>query len=301
MTRTWLIGNRNAGQGRHQAELDAFLKSRPHVTATESADEAETCRAIARACDEHVDRLIVFGGDGTVHCAVREIVELKAKGHRVPTLAILPGGSANDFARGIGSVDFATAADAFDSGNEVEVDLIQATLADGSTEWIVNAASGGIGGEIREAMSDELKAWWGRFSYARLAATVAPSIEPYRAHVTIDGKPVRAEATAVLVMNSPSVGGTMLMPVASPSDGAFDVAIITASGPAEMLRLLAQFLAGTLLAGEHLQHVRGTTCTIESTPPMPFLGDGEPIGPTPVTFKLVPRAIRVIAPRLGQV
>jgi diacylglycerol kinase (ATP) len=297
MKHAWLIGNPNAGQGRHRAELDASLAARPHVTYrdTESADAVGDL--VREACGACADRLVVFGGDGTVHSAARAIIDAKAAGVTAPALSILPGGSANDFARGIGLPDVATASEAFDDGVPINVDAIDVRAAGGVSHVVLNAVSGGIGGEIREAMSDELKAWWGRFSYARLAATIAPTIEPYRATVTVDGTRHRAEATAVLVMNGPSVGGTTLLPVARPDDGWIDFAIITASGMAEIVTLLAQFLAGTLLAGEHLHHVRARSVQIESTPPMPFIGDGEPIGDSPLTFKLIPGAVRVLVPR----
>jgi diacylglycerol kinase family enzyme len=65
--------------------------------------------------------------------------------------------------------------------------------------------------------------------------------------------------------------------------------------------LLTHDIEHSIRPGDELfDHWQARQIRIESDPPQPVQIDGEMVGTTPVTIDILPRAIRVIAPRAGQ-
>lgn len=146
-------------------------------------------------------RLVLAGGDGTFHFALNR---LAATGHLDDPVAVVPAGTGNDFARGIGlGADIAAA-------TEVVVDGVPrwyAAIETSTGELAHNNAHFGLGLVAAERGT----AWKPRLG--RLAYPVATVVEGVR----YDGEPVRltiegetafdGPALAVLVLLGPSMGG----------------------------------------------------------------------------------------------
>ena len=92
-----LIYNPAAGRGkarRHADEIERYLVSRgASVDVHASASPADLTRVAAESSAAGYDRVVVCGGDGTVHLAVREFDLSRG------VLGIIPLGSGDDFAR----------------------------------------------------------------------------------------------------------------------------------------------------------------------------------------------------------
>jgi diacylglycerol kinase (ATP) len=149
---------------------------------------------------------------------------------------------------------------------------------------------------MNEAMTDELKATWGPLAYVRGAMKVLPDLTRYRARIRYDGaawEPLTA--LNVIVANGRSAGGgTMVAPAANPEDGLLDVVIVRPGTLAELTGVAARLLAGNYLNSDAVLHRRAKRAEIESTPGMWFNIDGELVTNDPITFAVVPRALRVI-------
>src|SRR5438132_12891778 len=53
-----------------------------------------------QALEEECSRLVVIGGDGTLHAALNSLYQLKKLGSL--SIGVVPGGTCNDFARALG-------------------------------------------------------------------------------------------------------------------------------------------------------------------------------------------------------
>lgn len=77
------------------------LESRLDLDLVETESRGHGRKLAQRAAEEGYELIVALGGDGTVNEIVNGVLE--APGTDRPALAVLPGGSANVFARGLGS------------------------------------------------------------------------------------------------------------------------------------------------------------------------------------------------------
>ena len=77
------------------------LSSELEVDVAETTHRGHARELAARAAAEGVDVLVTLGGDGTVNEATNGLL-CAGPGPRVPTLAVVPGGSTNVFSRALG-------------------------------------------------------------------------------------------------------------------------------------------------------------------------------------------------------
>jgi YegS/Rv2252/BmrU family lipid kinase len=188
-------------------------------------------------------RLVVAGGDGTIHHC---LAALHAQGclGRWP-IAVLPMGTGNDLARTLGVPD--------DVGDAAAVALHgvpRATdvLLDDRGTIAVNAAHVGVGALAGER-AHAVKGLLGPLAYpvgAVLAGARAPG---WPMHVVVDGVEV-ADGQEPLLLLGLAVGRTIgggapLAPQASLHDAKVDVVLVSATGPFARLDVARRLRAGT--------------------------------------------------------
>jgi diacylglycerol kinase (ATP) len=296
--KTWLIVNSGASGSAGDAAVEAVaqLSRRPEVvTRSEGSAEASAREAVAAGAE----LVIAAGGDGTVSAVVNGLAE----GLDRVTLAVLPLGTANDFARTLGiPADPLAAAALIDLPDRRRIDLIHShTTSDTGPRdrLIINASTGGFSERVHENLTPQIKQAWGPLAYLRAAINAAPEVCYHSVTIGLDDVQRRADACAVVIANGRSAGGFELSPRAQVDDGWLDVLVITAQGFLDEITLASQYLAGTHLESEHVLFHRGRVVRIDTDPPMQFSSDGELIGGTPSTFRVLPGALRVAAGGAG--
>ena len=104
----------------------------------------------------------------------------------------------------------------------------------------------------------------------------------------------------VTVANLPIIGTHMLVaPHASLDDGLLDVATYPEFSKAELLAYFAQVREEGQADESKVQRYRARKVKVKTSPKMKILADGTPLGKGAVTIKLLPRALRIIAPKKG--
>ncbi len=99
------------------------------------------------------------------------------------------------------------------------------------------------------------------------------------------------------IANAPHYGGGMrIAPRALLDDGLLDLVLIRGAGRLRLLRCLHRVYSGAHVSLPEVEYFRAAEARIESDPPLPLYADGEPVGHTPLTVSVAPRALRVIAP-----
>lgn len=262
--------------------------------------EADDLAAVAEAEAREGARLVVAaGGDGTVHAVANGLMRAGTSEEDRPTLGILPMGTGNDLARTLALPLAASCGDLLDlieRGERRALDVIAVTSPDGDC-YATNACSGGFTSLIDEAMTPELKATWGAFAYAIGTARALPNMERY--HTTVaweDEPPVEVRAFNVLVANGRTIGGgTPVAPEASLEDGLLDVVVVREGGALDIARLTARaYTTRDYTEDEKILYRRVRRVEVASTPRMEFNVDGDPLTTRPVTFEVVPGALRVV-------
>jgi diacylglycerol kinase (ATP) len=233
--------------------------------------------------------IVVAGGDGSLHALVNDHQRL---GLDAP-VGLVPLGTGNDFARGVGlPLEAAAAAQVITDSEPRAMDVI---VADDGTV-IVNSVHVGLGADAGRHATN-LKPTLGRFGYAAGALLAGFRSRGLRVRVTVDGHEVARPSrrlAQVAVANSSSVGGgAPLVPEADPADGALDVVVSGAVDPMARLAYFVQLRLGRHVDRPDVETHRGKRVTVEGAP-FHVSADGELAGPvTTAAWELRPAAFRM--------
>jgi diacylglycerol kinase (ATP) len=252
-------------------------------------------RALA-AIKSHKKVLFALGGDGTFQGLVNA-----AHGADV-ILGVLPAGGGNDFAAALNLPgDPVAAAEAVLWGQPKQVDLVRARTADGRVRLYLGGGGVGIDAEAARLASGAFRRLPGRSRYvaSALRAYCGYSAIGVRAEFPQSELPhIETKALLAAVLNTPSYGaGIRLAPGARLDDGWLDALIVEDLGVFEVLALLPRLLRSGELRTPHVKRLRVQSVKFSTDRPCLFHGDGEILGPTPVEIEVLPKAIRVLAPR----
>jgi YegS/Rv2252/BmrU family lipid kinase len=285
-----LIVNPHAGGGRAMRLLpavEAALRGMGRAFRVEPTASMEHARDLARGARDAGEIVAAMGGDGIIGAVAGELRDGSA------LLAILPGGRGNDFARKLGIPhDPVAACELLDSGVERRVDLADA----GGTAFL-GILSAGFDSEVNEiANTTRLPLGTSVYLYGALRALASWKHAAWT--VAIDGEERRFDGYSVAVSNSGVFGGGMwLVPDASLDDGLLDIVLIAAHGKINYLRGLGRVFKGTHLDDPALMLLRGREITFRADRPFTAFADGDPVAALPLTVRVLPGALRVVAPR----
>ena len=227
-----------------------------------------------------------MGGDGLTGAVAGELTGTDG------TLAVIPGGRGNDFARKLGIPADPEAAVAVLAGGAVRT--VDVAEADGHV--YLGIASAGIDSDVQViANSTRLPLGGQVYLYGTLRAIL--SWKPARWTVTLDGDERSFTGYSVAVCNSGVFGGGMhLVPDASVEDGLLDVVMIAHRGRGHYLSNLGKVFRGTHVHDPAYTRVQAREVTFSADRPFTAYADGDPICDLPATFRVVPSALRVLAP-----
>jgi len=252
------------------------------------ASEEVVRDAVAAGCE----RIVAFGGDGTVHLVVNALLAAGA-GAEV-TLGVVPAGTGSDLARALhipGGLQAALRRAILGRPEPLDAGRCQGPSG---TFHFVNVASAGISGLVDE----KVNAMPRRGPTAFLRATLG-ALRHYRAvplRVDVDGvRWVEGPVFLLAVANGTTVGkGMRIAPQARPDDGVFDVVLVGEVRRWELLRRLPQAYLGRHLAARPVRHGRARLVRVEPLEPLPvFDADGETYASGAAIFEMLPAALRV--------
>ena len=245
------------------------------------------------------DALVVVGGDGMVNLGTNLVA-----GTKVP-LGIVPSGTGNDMARGLGIP--------FDNTEEAI-----RILAD-ALERKPCAIDAGLATHAHRETGEQTKTWFGCLVSAGFDAIVneranrwtypkGPSrynlalvyelakMKPITYRLTLDGVESTFQASLITVANNQSLGGGMLVtPNAKVDDGLLDVLIVEKLSRLSFLRIFPRVYKGDHVRDRrvsitHAKHVIVDADGISAT------ADGETLGPLPAEIRIMPGALHILAP-----
>lgn len=232
-------------------------------------------------------RVVLVGGDGTLHAAVNAGIAL-------PEVALIPAGRANNVARALGiPKDLAGAARIAAGAPARPLDLLLVETQ-ARVIYAVEALSAGLQAEARGAYaaenSGDLRAG------ARALAGALRRYRPYEVHLRVDGQWLhRGAAAQVFLSNFPLFGpGFPVAPDADPADGLLEALVL----PAPSRRAAGRLLLSTW-RGRHLRRrgakVRRAARAVLATP-LPLACDGTPLGVGTASVTVEPGKLRIAAP-----
>jgi diacylglycerol kinase (ATP) len=288
----------NPVSGKRQGERIAtdvgrLLQSLGHETARIQGDDARHAREqLTKAFETGVDTVVVVGGDGALHDVLPVVVG------RDVTVGLLPAGTGNDTARSLGIPvkDPRAAARVLLGGHTRHIDLAQTDSAMGEEkEYVVTVVASGFDSKVNERANAMT---WPRGNMRYNISIVAElrEFQPLLFEITLDGEMIEREAMLVAVGNGPSFGGGLrICEGASMDDGLLDVVVINPLSKLKLLRVFPKLYRGTHVTIPEFELHRVREVTL-SSPGIVAYGDGERLGPLPLTSTVRPGALRVLVP-----
>lgn len=253
------------------------------VRVTWEGGDAE--RYVAEAINDGVGTLIAAGGDGTLSEVAATLANRAQQGmDALPTLGLVPLGTANDFASAaLVPVEVLQAFELIRAQPARPVDLLKLDTGD-RIHWAANLASGGFGTQVTVETSDGLKKLLGGLAYMITGLSKLGRIEPTHARIHgtgFDGTDFdwQGNFIALGIGNSRQAGGGQaLCPDAVIDDGLLDVTVIP-----ELTGEVGATLTTLLADGKHAALDQVATraqlpwVEIDADDPLVLNLDGEPL------------------------
>jgi diacylglycerol kinase (ATP) len=232
------------------------------------------------------DRVVVAGGDGSI-----APVAAAAGGAGIP-LAVIPAGTANDFARRMGLPDTLTGACRLAVHGRQLRSLELGWMND--TRPFVNVANAGLpapAAERARSWKDRL----GPLAYAAGAMVAGLSAKPLTCLVECDGEELLAgEAWQVTVAASGAFGAGATVQEADPSDGALEVIAFEAGPRPGLLSLAYRLRRGDLTSHPRAYHKHCDEVDVQVPDGTRFNVDGELVTKGDARFRAVRGAFRLV-------
>lgn len=251
-----------------------------------------------RAVKDGYKLIIAMGGDDTIEAIIRGMAGSKTR------LAMIPVGTANNLAKSLGiPEDPQQACELIADGNVRKLDMGQVRVGKGKKLPFFELVIMGIGAAI---YPDALNASKGKKPLASLKGAIQTIISHEskpKVTVALDKESsVSVESMLAIVSNVPLIGPNMLVdPDASMEDGLLDVSLFPNFSKAELLAYIRKTMTADEANAEDgkIQRYRARKITIKSKPKLEAMADGVMLGKGKVKIKVLPGALRVIAPEPG--
>jgi YegS/Rv2252/BmrU family lipid kinase len=284
-----ILVNPAAGAGRARKvlpELEAALHAHGldyRLVLTTSLDHGREEALRAAAAGEIP---VVMSGDGLIGQIGGALA-----GGKVP-MGVIPGGRGNDLARVLGiPTEIPGAVDLLAAGQTRAIDVGEV-----NDRRFLGIASCGFDSEANR-IANQARLVKGNLVYLYATLRALAAWKPARFEVVLDGDPRWFKGYSVAAANSKAFGGGMLIaPDAELDDGRLDVVWISQVAKLRLLANLPKVFKGRHVDNEEVTVLRAAEVTISADRPFAVYADGDHLADLPVTIRLLPRALRVIAP-----
>ena len=274
--------------------LARLLREAGADVAVEYSRGLEHAADVARAAAGTGRVVLGVGGDGMVGCAGGALAGLGAEAGAV--FGIVPAGRGNDFARQLGvPSDPEELAKLLLEGEPRAVDAIEAngTPVLGSVYAGVDAVANDNANRTRLLRGSAA------YYVGALRAIISWRAADYL--ITVDGESYSRQGYTVVAANSGYYGfGKHVAPDAQVDDGLLDVILIRKAPKTLFFSVMRELEDGSHVGRPEVEVMRGREVRIELAGPpgrtLPYGADGELPGVLPVTARVMPGALRVLAP-----
>lgn len=312
------IINPTSGGGmglRQWPDADAYLRGQRELPFSYryafTSEHGEAVQLAAQAVQDGYRLVIAVGGDGTIN----EVVNGLFRDGPPPDdlqMGVVQAGRGSDFGRTVGvPSDMREALARLIDGRTQQIDIGKMSYPlqrhgqpmSEATRYFANIAGVGFDAEValradrsRQTMG---KVLGGSIPYLSALFLSLVRYRNRRVIVEADGERLHISAPvySVVVANCQYFGGGMrVAPNADPADGLFDVVIIGDFGKLELMHELPKLYEGSHLSLAKVQVVRARRVMVRSAESRGRLiaqVDGEVGGHTPLTFEIVPGALRL--------
>ena len=274
-----ILNGKSAGDDDLRAAVQTLRETGIALDVRVTWEDGDAERYVAEAIADGVDTVIAAGGDGTLSEVAATLAHRDATAEALPSLGLVPLGTANDFATAAGIPDGPLAA--LQLVREVAaapLDLLRIDADDG-THWCANLASGGFGTEVTVETDEGLKKMLGGLAYLITGIARLGRIDPLQARLRGPDFAWEGDLIALGIGNGRQAGGGQaLCPDALVDDGQLDLTIVP-----DLSGDVAATVGTLIKEGKHAAldrvatRVRLPWVELASDEPLTLNLDGEPV------------------------
>jgi len=263
------------------------------------------------ASAEEADIVLLFGGDGTIHRHLGQLVRLG-----LPVL-IVPAGSGNDFARALGMLRIRDSLAAWrhfcsNAGNSRAIDLgvihPVAGVSALQRNYFCCVAGVGLDGEVARR-ANHLPRWLRGnggyvlslaptiFTFAPLSMKIMTSSDEPSGSETWVERSHRPTTLAAFANTQTYGGGMKIAPQAKMDDGLLDVCVVGSVDPFKLFCMFPTVYYGRHLNVREVEYFQAAKVRVETEQPLDVYADGEYVCQTPVEVSIQRAALKVVTPQ----
>ncbi len=285
-----VVASKAARRGPEASETVPSLLLQRGLEVTETHLEpshVDLCKRVKRLMKSGAKLIVVCGGDGSQTHVVPLLAGSKC------TLGVIPAGTGNSFALGLGIGDsFEDAADAIAYGEETRVDL--GTIED---TYFANFVTIGFPAQVAAETSHTLKGLVGAVAYGIAGIPPLLANKAFRADFRWKKHRVEVATHQIIIANGRFYGHQPLASDASLVDGRLTVYVRDSTSRIDLVQSYVALMKGEQqrLSGVHLWST-DKEVRVRTKPRVPVAIDGSLYCKTPVRIGVAPKALRVMVP-----
>lgn len=280
--------------GRRARRINELLSCAGEPVETQlSAAVGDLEEQVRRSVERGVQRIVVAGGDGSVHEAVNGI--MRAGG--AAALGVVPSGTGNDFAKAAGiPLDWEHATSLLAdriraNGRRRSIDIGRM-----NDRYFANGAGIGLDAKVTR-IARSYRVPIGDLVYLiAIFRTMLDGIASPRMRITTASGVREGPITLANVANGDWIGGMFnIAPDARHDDSVFDLIIVDPVSWPRILQLLPRLMAGRHLGEKEISHELVTRVLIEADEPVECHLDGEMLAPLQrFEISILPGALQIL-------
>ena len=287
----FVIVNPSAGRGTDLPARTRSALETAGVRATVSASTGpeDVGRLLGEAVAAGRRHFVAVGGDGTVNLVVNGL--LRHEWQVPPVLGILPAGTGCDFVRVFGIPQDVEHAVRHLTGEGTYRSDAGVLEGDFGTRYFINIAQAGIG--AASATTADRLSWLRGLRYQTAFWVNLPTFKRTHVEVSVGTRRYEGDAISVIFANGQFFGNGMnIAPRATVVSGEVDAQVISADKRRAPL-LMRKAARGLHLGHPEVKRFRGVEFSLTTVDPWPVEADGEYLGRTPITGRILPGVIDI--------
>jgi lipid kinase YegS len=287
-----ILNGKAASDPAVRAALEQIRRDGHHLKVRVTRDRGDAVLFAAESAAAGLDLTVAAGGDGTINEVVNGIMASESSAHTA--LAIVPLGSANDFARacGIPVDDPVQSLLLAVEGRPRFIDVGQA-----DARFFVNLVSAGFGAEAAARTPELMKRVLGGAAYPVTGLATAVAMVPRTVTIITEEGHWQEEMIHMAVANGRLAGGGIpVAPKAQLDDGLLDLVVIRAAGLQDLAALVLELGRIGEPDNRHITYRQLASLRLELDERTQLNVDGEPMDAHALDFRVHPRRLAVVLP-----
>ncbi|MBX3184638.1 MAG: lipid kinase YegS [Polyangiaceae bacterium] len=226
---TLILNGKSAGNELVREAVKALRDRGVELSVRVTWEAGDVDRYVAEAVLAKVDTIVAAGGDGTLSEVANALAQQELGADELPSLGLIPLGTANDFATATQiPTEPLAALELIATQRPCLIDLIRVQTRD-SIRWFANLASGGFGTQVTVETPEGMKRLLGGLAYLLTGLAKIGSGNVELTPVTLSGPDFswQGGCLALGIGNGCQAGGgQVLCPDARLDDGLIDLTVI---------------------------------------------------------------------------